>query len=160
MILGCPRTLCMLTYPTLYTIQIVECMPVLRLGCLFFLSVLSIRFFCLNETIHSSSVLFQKTIVVWSHTPCTFFCFNEVQIIENVHFFSLIIIINNNDDVMINDTFFCENRCVSHVPNAVGAEPAHFDLLLARSAMAKGTYLSNDWLVLKLQELVSLSYQV
>ncbi|XP_062179055.1 protein SWEETIE-like isoform X2 [Phragmites australis] len=51
-------------------------------------------------------------------------------------------------------------ECVSHVPVAVGAEPAHFDLLLARSTIAKGTYLSNDWLVLKLQELVSLSYQI
>ncbi|OEL32096.1 hypothetical protein BAE44_0006885 [Dichanthelium oligosanthes] len=51
-------------------------------------------------------------------------------------------------------------ECVSHVPIAVGAEPVHFDLLLARSAIAKGTYLSNDWLVLKLQELVSLSYQI
>ncbi|KAF7096581.1 hypothetical protein CFC21_098502 [Triticum aestivum] len=51
-------------------------------------------------------------------------------------------------------------ECVSHVPVAVGTESAHFDLLLARSAIAKGTYLSNDWLVLKLQELVSLSYQI
>ncbi|KAL6876470.1 hypothetical protein ACP4OV_013042 [Aristida adscensionis] len=51
-------------------------------------------------------------------------------------------------------------ECVSHVPIAVGGEPAHFDLLLARSAVAKGTYLSNDWLVLKLQDLVSLSYQI
>ncbi|KAL5651647.1 hypothetical protein ACJX0J_037105, partial [Zea mays] len=51
-------------------------------------------------------------------------------------------------------------ECVSHVPIAVGAEPAHFDLLLARSAISQGTYLSNDWLVLKLQELVSLSYQI
>nr|CAB3470555.1 unnamed protein product [Digitaria exilis] len=51
-------------------------------------------------------------------------------------------------------------ECASHVPNAVGAEPAHFDLLSARSEMANGTYLSNDWLVLKLQELVSLSYQI
>ncbi|KAM0896259.1 hypothetical protein ACQ4PT_023313 [Festuca glaucescens] len=51
-------------------------------------------------------------------------------------------------------------ECVSHVPVAVGTEPAHFDLLLARSAIAKGTYFSNDWLVLKLQDLVSLSYQI
>ncbi|XP_044958991.1 protein SWEETIE isoform X1 [Hordeum vulgare subsp. vulgare] len=51
-------------------------------------------------------------------------------------------------------------ECVRHVPVAVGTEPAHFDLLLARGAIAKGTYLSNDWLVLKLQELVSLSYQI
>uniref|UniRef100_A0ACD6A9T3 Uncharacterized protein n=1 Tax=Avena sativa TaxID=4498 RepID=A0ACD6A9T3_AVESA len=51
-------------------------------------------------------------------------------------------------------------ECVSHVPVAVGTEPAHFDLLLARSAIAEGTYLSNDWLVLKLQDLVSLSYQI
>ncbi|KAK3132983.1 hypothetical protein QOZ80_6AG0530430 [Eleusine coracana subsp. coracana] len=51
-------------------------------------------------------------------------------------------------------------ECVSHVPIAVGSEPAHFDLLLARSAITQGTYLSNDWLVLKLQELVALSYQI
>ncbi|WVZ80108.1 hypothetical protein U9M48_027611 [Paspalum notatum var. saurae] len=51
-------------------------------------------------------------------------------------------------------------ECVSHVPIAVGEEPAHFDLLLARSAIAKGTHMSNDWLVFKLQELVSLSYQI
>uniref|UniRef100_A0A0E0LC01 HEAT repeat-containing protein 5B n=1 Tax=Oryza punctata TaxID=4537 RepID=A0A0E0LC01_ORYPU len=51
-------------------------------------------------------------------------------------------------------------ECVSHVPVAVGTEPAHFDLLLARSAVAEGPYLSNDWLILKLQELVSLSYQI
>ncbi|KAL6603995.1 hypothetical protein ACP70R_044356 [Stipagrostis hirtigluma subsp. patula] len=51
-------------------------------------------------------------------------------------------------------------ECVSHVPIAVGAEPAHFDLVLARSAIAKGTHLSNDWLVLNLQELLSLSYQI
>jgi hypothetical protein len=51
-------------------------------------------------------------------------------------------------------------ECVSHVPVAVGTEPAHFDLLLARSAVAEGVHLSNDWLILKLQELVSLSYQV
>jgi hypothetical protein len=53
-----------------------------------------------------------------------------------------------------------ENRCVSHVPIAVGSEPAHFDILLARSAITQGSYLSNDWLVLKLQELIALSYQV
>ncbi|KAJ1259294.1 hypothetical protein BS78_10G142900 [Paspalum vaginatum] len=51
-------------------------------------------------------------------------------------------------------------ECVSNVPIAVGEEPAHFDLLLARSAIAKGTHVSNDWLVFKLQELVSLSYQI
>ncbi|CAM0910461.1 unnamed protein product [Alopecurus aequalis] len=51
-------------------------------------------------------------------------------------------------------------ECVSHVPVAVGTEPDHFDLVLARSAVAKGTYLSDDWLVLKLHDLVSLSYQI
>ncbi|TVU08978.1 hypothetical protein EJB05_42408 [Eragrostis curvula] len=51
-------------------------------------------------------------------------------------------------------------ECVSHVPIAVGSEPAHFDLVLARNAIAQGIYLSNDWLVLKLQELVALSYQI
>jgi hypothetical protein len=43
---------------------------------------------------------------------------------------------------------------------AVGTEPAHFDLSLAWSARTKGHDVTADWLVLKLQELISLSYQV
>lgn len=62
MILGCPRTLCMLTYPTLYTIQIVECMPVLRLGCLFFLFVLSFNSFVLMKRYTALRCCFRKQL--------------------------------------------------------------------------------------------------
>ncbi|KAJ3692210.1 hypothetical protein LUZ60_012560 [Juncus effusus] len=46
-------------------------------------------------------------------------------------------------------------ECLSCVPNAVGTDPAHFDLSLARNQTS-----NSDWLVLKLQDLVSLSYQI
>lgn len=52
-----------------------------------------------------------------------------------------------------------ECRCLSHVPTAVGTEPAHFDLALARQ-LSKAHAGSGDFLVLHLQELISLSYQV
>jgi len=48
---------------------------------------------------------------------------------------------------------------LSHVPDAVGQNPAHFDLSLARSQPAKDLK-SGDWLVLQVQELISLAYQV
>ncbi|XP_072983205.1 protein SWEETIE isoform X2 [Typha latifolia] len=51
-------------------------------------------------------------------------------------------------------------ECLSFLPTAVGTDPAHFDLSLARTQIAKGNSTSNDWLVLNLQELVSLSYQI
>ncbi|KAJ4781926.1 HEAT repeat-containing protein [Rhynchospora pubera] len=51
-------------------------------------------------------------------------------------------------------------ECLSCVPTAVGTEPAHFDLSLARNQTGKGHNTSADWLVLKLQELISLSYQI
>lgn len=47
-----------------------------------------------------------------------------------------------------------EFRCLSHIPAAVGKNPAHFDLDVA------GGHHSGDWLVLHLQELISLAYQV
>ncbi|CAA0839600.1 HEAT repeat-containing protein, partial [Striga hermonthica] len=50
-------------------------------------------------------------------------------------------------------------ECLSHLPEAVGENPAHFDLLLARRQSAKGR-LSGDWLVLQLPELISLAYQI
>ncbi|XP_073155187.1 protein SWEETIE isoform X2 [Henckelia pumila] len=50
-------------------------------------------------------------------------------------------------------------ECLNHLPQAVGENPAHFDLLLARQQTAKGL-LSRDWLVLQLQELISLAYQI
>lgn len=50
-------------------------------------------------------------------------------------------------------------RCLSHVPDAVGPNPAHFDLSLARSQPIN-ELISGDWLVLQVQELISLAYQV
>ncbi|CAA6670474.1 unnamed protein product [Spirodela intermedia] len=46
-------------------------------------------------------------------------------------------------------------ECLSCLPLAVGTEPAHFDLSLARRRAS-----SSDWLVLHLQELISLAYQI
>lgn len=48
---------------------------------------------------------------------------------------------------------------MSHLPDAVGSHPAHFDLFLARKELASGQ-ATGDWLVLHLQELISLAYQV
>ncbi|CAH9132426.1 unnamed protein product [Cuscuta epithymum] len=50
-------------------------------------------------------------------------------------------------------------ECLSHIPAAVGKSPAHFDLDVARQKPAKGPQ-SGDWLVLHLQELISLAYQI
>ncbi|KAK7304321.1 hypothetical protein VNO77_45189 [Canavalia gladiata] len=50
-------------------------------------------------------------------------------------------------------------ECLSHLPDAVGQNPAHFDLLLARKEHANGQ-ATGDWLVLHLQELISLAYQI
>ncbi|XP_019453002.1 PREDICTED: HEAT repeat-containing protein 5B isoform X1 [Lupinus angustifolius] len=47
-------------------------------------------------------------------------------------------------------------ECLSHLPEAVGRNPAHFDLLLARKEHAN----EQAWLVLHLQELISLAYQI
>ncbi|KAJ6403563.1 hypothetical protein OIU84_015471, partial [Salix udensis] len=49
--------------------------------------------------------------------------------------------------------------CLSHLPIAVGKNPAHFDLSLARKQYTNGG-LSRDWLVLHVQELISLAYQI
>ncbi|XP_058736234.1 protein SWEETIE-like isoform X1 [Vicia villosa] len=50
-------------------------------------------------------------------------------------------------------------ECLSHLPDAVGRNPAHFDLFLARKEHASGKS-HGDWLVLHLQELISLAYQI
>ncbi|CDP02785.1 unnamed protein product [Coffea canephora] len=50
-------------------------------------------------------------------------------------------------------------ECLSHLPGAVGNNPAHFDLSLARTITAN-SIASGDWLVLQLQELISLAYQI
>lgn len=50
-------------------------------------------------------------------------------------------------------------ECLSLLPEAVGQDAAHFDLSLARK-LASDTQSSGDWLVLQLQELISLAYQI
>ncbi|MCL7033976.1 hypothetical protein MKW94_027185 [Papaver nudicaule] len=50
-------------------------------------------------------------------------------------------------------------ECLSDVPAAVGANPAHFDLSLARKA-SSGGQAHGDWLVLHIQELIALAYQI
>ncbi|XP_010265191.1 PREDICTED: HEAT repeat-containing protein 5B [Nelumbo nucifera] len=50
-------------------------------------------------------------------------------------------------------------ECLSHLPGAVGREPAHFDLSLARR-QSTIEQSSGDWLVLHIQELVALAYQI
>ncbi|XP_038891104.1 protein SWEETIE isoform X2 [Benincasa hispida] len=50
-------------------------------------------------------------------------------------------------------------ECLSHLPDAVGMNAAHFHLYLARNQLANGP-TSGDWLVLHVQELISLAYQI
>ncbi|KAI9153290.1 hypothetical protein LWI28_008916 [Acer negundo] len=50
-------------------------------------------------------------------------------------------------------------ECLSHLPTAVGSNPAHFELSLARKRPANGQALC-DWLVIHIQELISLAYQI
>ncbi|KAK4416508.1 protein SWEETIE [Sesamum alatum] len=45
-------------------------------------------------------------------------------------------------------------ECLNHLPEAVGENPSHFDLSLAKGPV------SGDWLVLQLQDLISLAYQI
>ena len=49
-------------------------------------------------------------------------------------------------------------RCLSCLPEAVGTNPSHFDLSLERRRVTGEG--SSDWLVLHMQELISLAYQV
>jgi hypothetical protein len=58
-----------------------------------------------------------------------------------------------------NFCYLLVHRCLSHLPRAVGKNPAHFDLSLARK-QALNRQLSSGWLVLHVQELISLAYQV
>ncbi|OMO80110.1 Armadillo-like helical, partial [Corchorus capsularis] len=50
-------------------------------------------------------------------------------------------------------------ECLSYLPEAVGKNPSHFDLSLARRKAANGQ-ASGDWLVLQVQELISVAYQI
>lgn len=50
-------------------------------------------------------------------------------------------------------------ECLSYLPRAVGKNPVHFDLCAARSQPTNGQ-ASGDWLVLHIQELIALAYQI
>ncbi|XP_038720133.1 protein SWEETIE isoform X2 [Tripterygium wilfordii] len=50
-------------------------------------------------------------------------------------------------------------ECLSNLPTAVGNNAGHFDLSLARKRTSNGQP-SGDWLVLHLQELISVAYQI
>ncbi|XP_004306022.1 PREDICTED: HEAT repeat-containing protein 5B isoform X1 [Fragaria vesca subsp. vesca] len=50
-------------------------------------------------------------------------------------------------------------ECLSYLPGAVGKNPAHFDLGLARDQSTNGR-ASGEWLVLHIQELIALAYQI
>ncbi|XP_050123637.1 protein SWEETIE-like isoform X1 [Malus sylvestris] len=50
-------------------------------------------------------------------------------------------------------------ECLSYLPRAVGKNPAHFDLCTARS-QPTNRQASSDWLVLHIQELIALAYQI
>ncbi|XP_056162820.1 protein SWEETIE isoform X2 [Syzygium oleosum] len=50
-------------------------------------------------------------------------------------------------------------ECLRHLPAAVGNDPSHFDLSLARSQSSRG-HAMGDWLVIHVQELISLAYQI
>jgi hypothetical protein len=58
-----------------------------------------------------------------------------------------------------NFNYLLVHRCLSHLPRAVGKDPAHFDLSLARKE-ALNRQVSSGWLVLHIQEFISLAYQV
>lgn len=49
-------------------------------------------------------------------------------------------------------------ECLSHLPGAVGNDPAHFDLSIAREKHADAA--AGNWLVLHLQDLISVAYQI
>ncbi|KAG9458284.1 hypothetical protein H6P81_002792 [Aristolochia fimbriata] len=52
-------------------------------------------------------------------------------------------------------------ECLSQLPTAVGTDPVHFDLSLARQSLpSSGPAIRGNWLILHLQELIALAYQV
>lgn len=52
-------------------------------------------------------------------------------------------------------------RCLSYITTAVGTDPAHFDLSLARKKLLPSGHVNiGEWLVLHTQDLVALAYQV
>ncbi|KAJ1443259.1 Armadillo-type fold [Sesbania bispinosa] len=86
---------------------------------------------------------------------------NMVSGSNNVQYskFQASIISSNREKYLRYRTRLFAAECLSHLPDAVGRNPAHFDLFLARKEHASGQATS-DWLVLHLQELISLAYQI
>ncbi|XVF20554.1 hypothetical protein REPUB_Repub12eG0010500 [Reevesia pubescens] len=75
------------------------------------------------------------------------------------HAFEALIIDRNRDKHLRYRTRVFAAECLSYLPEAVGKNPAHFDLSLARRKVANGQ-ASGDWLVLQVQELISVAYQI
>ncbi|CBI33667.3 unnamed protein product, partial [Vitis vinifera] len=65
----------------------------------------------------------------------------------------------NRDKLLRYRTRLFAAECLSCLPVAVGTNPSHFDLSLARRQRVTGQG-SSDWLVLHIQELISLAYQI
>ncbi|XWS30691.1 hypothetical protein CRYUN_Cryun23aG0008700 [Craigia yunnanensis] len=75
------------------------------------------------------------------------------------HAFEASIVGHNRDKHLRYRTRVFAAECLSYLPEAVGKNPAHFDLSLARRKVANGQ-ASGDWLVLQIQELISVAYQI
>ncbi|XP_022772079.1 protein SWEETIE isoform X3 [Durio zibethinus] len=75
------------------------------------------------------------------------------------HAFEISIVGRNREKHLRYRTRVFAAECLSYLPEAVGKNPAHFDLSLARIKVANGQ-ASGDWLVLQVQELISVAYQI
>ncbi|KAL4341896.1 hypothetical protein GQ457_08G014460 [Hibiscus cannabinus] len=75
------------------------------------------------------------------------------------HAFETSIVGRNRDKHLRYRTRVFAAECLSYLPEAVGKNPAHFDLSLARRKVAN-EQASGDWLVLQVQELISVAYQI
>ncbi|MBA0847683.1 hypothetical protein Goshw_021366 [Gossypium schwendimanii] len=74
------------------------------------------------------------------------------------HAFEPSIVGRNRDKHLRYRTRVFAAECLSYLPEAVGTNPAHFDLSLASRKVAN-EQVSGDWLVLQVQELISVAYQ-
>ncbi|TYH61925.1 hypothetical protein ES332_D07G083700v1 [Gossypium tomentosum] len=75
------------------------------------------------------------------------------------HAFETSIVGRNRDKHLRYRTRVFAAECLSYLPEAVGTNPAHFDLSLASRKVAN-EQVSGDWLVLQVQELISVAYQI
>ncbi|KAA3458387.1 HEAT repeat-containing protein 5B isoform X2 [Gossypium australe] len=75
------------------------------------------------------------------------------------HAFVTSIVGRNRDKHLRYRTRVFAAECLSYLPEAVGKNPAHFDLSLASRKVAN-EHAYGDWLVLQVQELISVAYQI